>query len=262
MRKVIPMFLAIAPGCAVISIHEGDGVSVTDVREVGAFDSVSNQISVDVAITYGPTHAAAVTCDQNLVDLIVLSVEGGELTVETEREKGQWVQLSPATDCVVEIVTPELDRLQATGSGDVSVVGDTGFALSEVSVTGSGDVLVYVPVSTGSFDASVTGSGTMELDNLSADVATFDSTGSGGLSVGAGTAGLLTLHDTGSGDILVRGVVAEEVDAKLTGSGNGEVTATLQIEAKTTGSGDLTVWGAPAQRDVDSSGSGEVLFAE
>ena len=101
-----------------------------------------------------------------------------------------------------------------------------------------------------------------DRDNLSADVATFDSTGSGGLSVGAGTAGLLTLHDTGSGDILVRGVVAEEVDAKLTGSGNGEVTATLQIEAKTTGSGDLTVWGAPAQRDVDSSGSGEVLFAE
>ena len=131
-----------------------------------------------------------------------------------------------------------------------------------VRVTGSGDVLVYVPISTGSFDASVTGSGTMELDNLSADVATFDSTGSGGLSVGAGTAGFLTLHDTGSGDILVRGVVAEEVDAKLTGSGDGEVTATLQIEAKTTGSGDLTVWGAPAQRDVDSSGSGEVLFAE
>lgn len=262
MRKLFPVLLAIAPGCAVIEVHDGDGVSVTDVREVGRFDTVSNQGEVDVAITYGPTYAAAVTCDSNLVDYIVLEQDGGTLQVKLDRENGAWIRIAPATDCVVEIVAPELDGLRATGSGDVEVVGDTGFALSDISVTGSGDVVVYVPVEVNHFDASVTGSGTMELDSLVADDVSVKSTGSGGLSISAGSARTLDLSDTGSGDIFVRGVVAEQVDAHLTGSGDGEVTATAQITAHTTGSGDLTVWGAPTQRDVSSTGSGEILFAE
>lgn len=262
MRKLFPVLLAIAPACAVIEVHDGDGVSVTDVREVGRFDTVSNQISVDVAITYGPTQAAAVTCDSNLVDYIVLSVNSGSLSVTMDRDHGSWIQISPMTDCVVEIVTPELDGLHATGSGDVEVVGDTGFAISDITVTGSGDVAVYVPIEVSHFDASVTGSGTMELDSLVADDVSVKSTGSGGLSIAAGSARTLDLSDTGSGDVFVRGVVAELVDAHLTGSGDGEVTATAQITAHTTGSGDLTVWGAPTQRDVSSTGSGEILFAE
>lgn len=261
MRLMYSVVLAILPGC-VISVHEGDGVPATQVLDVGSFDGVANETSVDVAILYGPTHAAALTCDENLLDLIEVTVQNGALTVRTERDGGQWIQLDPRTDCVLEVVAPALSALSATGSGDVEVVGDTGFALQDVSVTGSGDVLVHPPITVDGFEAAVTGSGTLEVDSLSAEAVGLSSTGSGGLSVSSGAAGLLELSGTGSGDLLARGLVAGEVEASLTGSGDGEVTATERITASLTGSGDLTVWGDPAEREVSSTGSGDVSFAD
>ncbi len=261
MRTTIAALLAVLPGC-IIEVHGGDGVPATEVRAVGAFDAIANEVSLDVDITYGETPSVTVTCDENLLENIVARVDGSTLVITTERSDGFWIQLDPRTPCGVSVITPTLVSLSSYGSGDVEVLGPTGFALQEVLATGSGDVVIRPLLSTERFDGLATGSGALIVNELLAETVSLTSTGSGGLSVSGGSAGFLELVGSGSGDLEARGLVAQVVDATLSGSGDGEVTASEAITASLSGSGDLRVWGSPAQRDVNSTGSGEVRFAE
>lgn len=261
MRKMISVVLAILPGC-MMEVHEGNGVSATDVRDVGAFDAVVNTTELDVAITDGPTSAAAVICDENLLEDVVLEVNDGELSVEIGEKEDRWIQLAPETDCGVELVVPSLTALTATGSGGVRVESEVGFALADIELTGSGDVEVDAPLWPEHLEASATGSGDLHLSQVEAVEAGFSLTGSGDLKVDQGAIDRLDVSATGSGDSKLEGLESRSAHVSLTGSGDAEVRATEAIEASLTGSGDLTVWGAPAERDVASTGSGDVNYAE
>lgn len=261
MYRMISVVLAILPGC-VVEVHEGDGVSATDVRDVSDFDGVVNTTELDVAIKDGPTAGAAVICDENLLEHITLELSGGELTVSIEGEKGRWVQIAPETDCSVELVAPGLSSLIATGSGEVTVSNEGAFALEFIESTGSGGVVVLGPIETDALEASATGSGGLELASVQALDLELALTGSGGASIDVGTVEALDLAATGSGGASFRGLSARRADVALTGSGDGELTVTESLSASLTGSGSLTVWGAPTERDVATTGSGDVSYAD
>lgn len=261
MRSSLSLLLALAPACVVLEFHEGNGVSATELREVGAFDALANEGGFDVFVTLGEPATVAVTCDENLLDDIEIEVEGDELVVRSTWE-GRAVSLLPRTECFVQVVTPDLRALVASGSGDVALSGPSAVSLDAITVSGSGDVLVSAPLVALQLSVVSTGSGEAALDQVSVSGLALVSTGSGGLSVNGGDAGALELQGTGSGDVLVAGVQTESAQVLLTGSGDGEISVNRSLEATLTGSGDLTVWGDPAQRDLTETGSGEVRFLE
>lgn len=254
--------LLLLPGCLVLEVHRGNGVSATEERAVGAFDGVSNEIGLDVRVTLGEVPSVRVTCDENLLADLITEVEDGVLVVHTRQDGWSSANLLPQVDCVVDVAASALTSLSTSGSGDLTVAGEVPQALSDISSSGSGDILVSAPIEVDRLDAGSSGSGLITLGAVDAHQVHLSSSGSGDVAVGEGAAVGLDLDSSGSGDLLARGLLAEEVQVWLSGSGDAEATATVAVRGGLSGSGDLTVWGAPAERDVQTSGSGDVRYAE
>lgn len=262
MRTLILALPLLASACVVLEIHEGDGVSATEPRDVGAFSAVRATADLDVFVTRGDTPAATVTCDENLLGFIVLEVRDDTLVVRTgEGDHDAPVMLDPHTDCRVDVVAGDLTALTATGAGDLHVAGAEPLSLAEVTATGSGDVTVE-PTATGDLAVLATGSGNVTVAAIEAGEVELTATGSGDLTVTSGHTGGLDVVASGSGDVDAAGLSALEVHVQVSGSGDAAVTATDSIEGTVSGSGDLTVTGAPPQRDVVATGSGEVHFVD
>ena len=109
-------------------------------------------------------------------------------------------------------------------------------ALSEVRVEGSGDVTGR-GIDARSFSAAVNGSGDIEIEGIADEV---------GASV------------RGSGDIDLSRLSARRAKASVSGSGDIELRVSEALDARVTGSGDISYRGDPADVSVDVSGSGDV----
>lgn len=252
--SLIPFFLT---GCIVIKVQEGNGVPATEERDVGAFTGVMNTTGLDVHVLLGEEPSVAVTCDENLIDEVETRVES-EVLVVTQVEHGldAWT-IFPKADCFVQVVTPDLESLIATGGGDLDLVGEGPVSLRDVELTGGGDLVVEAPIVTDTLDGLNSGGGDLVLGPVQADAVHLTDSGGGDISAGQGQAELLDVLASGGGSVLVRPLVGAHVEVTISGGGDVEVTATESLEARLSGSGDLTWWGDPATRDVQATGSGE-----
>jgi hypothetical protein len=252
--------LVVGTGC-VVEIRVGNGVLETEARQVDAFSGVVAAFSIPVDVVEGGEPSVEVLCDSNLLEFVVTRVEGRDLVIEGARRGLHWVQIEPATDCRVRVVSSGLREARSTGSGLLSVLGESA-PLALVSSTGSGGLVVEASLDSVALEGLVTGSGDLVLASVSAARVDLASSGSGGIEVDSGLAAALSVQVSGSGPVYARGLVADEVEARLSGSGGGEVTAADSLVATLSGSGGLVVWGSPADRDVIETGSGRVTFAE
>lgn len=255
--------LILTSGCIVLNVQNGNGIPATQARDVGDFTGVRNEFEADVFITSG-SPSVTVSCDENLVENIETVVEDGLLVIRAVNAKGWVVEIVPHTTCKVDIQTPVLNLLSTTGSGDILVQGgtevdDMGFALSTLESTGSGNIVVQTAIQADELDISLTGSGDVQIADLTVSDVDVSLTGSGNCTL-AGSTDWLDATLTGSGDGDFISLNANNVRITLTGSGDASVTAQDRVEATLTGSGDLSVSGNPSDRDVQETGSGEVVF--
>jgi hypothetical protein len=209
---------------------QGDGHKVTQPREVGTFDAVRLEGSLDMEVKVGAPAAVAVTIDANLQPEVEVRVEGRTLVVSTRHG------ISYRGVGKVELATPTLTELAIDGSGDVRIDGASGGDL-RLSIEGSGD-LRWSGGSAGKLEAEISGSGDMVL---------------------AGKVEALRVSVEGSGDVRARGLVAKDARIRVEGSGDVEVTlAGGSLDAEVSGSGDVHWSGEAKVERVAVSGSGEI----
>lgn len=252
-------FLALSAGCVFIDVNKGNGDLVEETRDVAAFTGVINEGPIAVHVVSGTTASVIVSCDSNLIDDIETDVENGNLIIGNR--DGINLSFRPSDACFVEVVAVDLDRVAGSGSGALVVDGE-GLQLTATHNSGSGALDVLGSIVADEFEATNTGSGASSFADIDANDVSLETTGSGSLTVSGGATIELEIDVTGSGSIHARALGATSVDAEVNGSGSGEVTAFEAIEAETTGSGGLSVWGDPTQRNVNSTGSGSVTFEE
>ncbi|WP_434421658.1 GIN domain-containing protein [Nannocystis pusilla] len=130
-----------------------------------------------------------------------------------------------------------MHALENSGSGHVEVLGEA-TELTQILLQGSGGLVV---------------------EALTASTVDVRSTSSGDVRVG-GHVRDLSLDSAASGGIFARDLVAETAFARSRGSGVIELTASELVEAEVAGSGTVHVWGEPGDRQVDETGSGQVVF--
>jgi hypothetical protein len=65
---------------------------------------------------------------------------------------------------------------------------------------------------------------------------------------------------SGSGEVYARRLDAQRAVVRVSGSGEVEVTAKESVKINISGSGDVSVWGDPEDRDRSVSGSGEIHY--
>jgi len=116
MRACSLVLLAcLLPGCVVM----GNGVVKQQDRDVGSFDTITLTDIVDVVvIDGGPVDSLAVTCDEDVIDMIETRVSGGMLTVGFGGSS-----VSASTPCKVVTGNMEIVEIISLGIADVTVQG-------------------------------------------------------------------------------------------------------------------------------------------
>lgn len=224
------LILFLGMGCEEVgNCERGRGPIVSKQLELPSFHSLKLSGSDKVIVTQGPQQEVWVEGEENIIDLIRLSVSNGEWDIRTRGCVGRHERL------IYHVTLPEIKGLSLSGSGDI--VGENTFLTSriELEVTGSGSITADVDAD--DVEAEITGSGLLILSGSSQQV---------------------DVEITGSGEAEFLELQAEAVQVDIEGSGDAYVTALRRLDVEIRGSGDVYYRGNPV---INSSitGSGRLI---
>lgn len=206
--------------------------------------------SVDVVVRQGAVAGLQVHGSPSARSHVITRTQGNNLYIESDSKWGMFRRLS------VEIVLPQLDRFELNGSGNAEVSGFQQAAFS-LLLSGSGDASV-----SGQFQqiqTEVRGSGNLGLNIGHADSVKLVSMGSGDIGI-SGTSKSTVINSTGSGNIDAAGLKSQALQISSFGSGDISVFASQSAQGQMTGSGNLTVLGKPAIKNISKQGSGDLSW--
>ncbi len=206
---------------------------------------------IEFTLKQGNTPSLVIRSDERYLQKINTTQSGNNLSIEFNDH------IAKRTHAIeVEITLPNLAKLSVRGSGDSHVSGFKGEQL-QLSLSGSGDMDLqgqYQKV-----NANLRGSGDLDLKTGNSNSVELDIVGSGSITASGQSKSLITRLN-GSGDLDANKLRAENVSVSLNGSGNTFVYAQQSVNVELRGSGDVSVAGKPAQRNVSKQGSGDVDF--
>ena len=209
----------------------GNGDMVTQTRNVGDYDGVKLVGSMNVQLVSGSEGKLSIEAESNLQEYIVTEVKDGMLKITTEK----GYNLSPKEEILITVPVESISELSVTGSGDIWTKDKLRSSNMKIQVTGSGDLKLDLEVQ--DLEGMVTGSGDIEIMGKSQN---------------------LDCTVTGSGDFDAFGLQADNVEARVSGSGDIMVYAAKSLKASVSGSGDITYKGNPEKQDFKTHGSGSV----
>lgn len=240
-----------AEGTAGSSNPEGRVVD-TETRKVDArATDIELTGPIDLTLRQGAVPSLTVRGEKRLLGNVETIQSGDSLEIAT---KG--MVLHHRNPLQVVLVLPSLESISINGSGSSTVNGFIGDK-ADVQLHGSGNLKFngrYREVVAG-----IHGSGEVELNGGASEKVVVEVVGTGQMTV-VGSTDEFKAEQTGSGDLNARHLAAREAKLELMGSGTSIIQAREVAAVSLRGSGDVTVYGAPAQRSVSRTGSGDVTF--
>lgn len=206
----------------------GSGPVVSEERAALPFTAISNATVARVEIVQGTSERIRVRAQDNILPYVRTSLSAGELRISTDPR----VVLRPSEPIIVELTVRVLDRITASGSGDISAPLLDARRLELVS-SGSGDVA---------------------LTSLLADSIVVHLSGSGDVQATGNVTRLRVVH-SGSGLIETREMQAHHADVTMSGAGSSTIRVRDTLRAVLSGAGSLRYYGSPTvQQTVTGSG--------
>jgi hypothetical protein len=223
---------AIASAIIFCSCHAvtGSGNIKTQTRHLEQFDGVKTSGSIDVEITNDDKQLVTVEADDNILQYVITDVENGLLTVHLRSN-----QVYHDINVKVYISTPTLNRLYSSGSGSITARDTLTNEEIKFEASGSSDIDAVVDAPVVSVRSS--GSGTIKLRGRTRD---------------------LNCRVSGSADVKGSELLSENAEVTVSGSGSAHVFASVSLNAKASGSGDIYYAGNPTRPVIHKSGSGSV----
>ena len=207
---------------------------------------------IDLTLRQGAVASLVVRGEQRMLGKVETSTGGdGTLHIGTS-----GMLLYHRQPLQVTLVLPSIEEVSVRGSGDSTINGFSGERI-DVRLEGSGNVRFN-----GRFRqvrAELHGSGELEMNGGASDEVEVQLLGSGKMTV-VGSCKQFKAEQTGSGDLFARHLSADQASLQLTGSGDAAITAQKAATITLRGSGDVLVYGGPAERNVSRTGSGDVTF--
>ena len=233
---VITLVLAITASCSAQwgKKIKGNGEKVTIERSTSDYDAIAVSGWFDVDLVDGKEGQLTLEGESNLLEYIITEVKNGKLVIKTENN----VNLKPSDwNSGIRITVPveRVSSISLSGSGDIVSKTIIKTEKLETSMSGSGDITL--DIETNSVSASMSGSGDITFSGTTTDFAATIS---------------------GSGDIKAFDLEADNVEATVSGSADIKVTANKRLQARVSGSGDITYRGNPEKLDTKTSGSGDI----
>ncbi len=213
---------------------KGNGNIITSNRSEGNFDAVKASGSFDVLFSQAETNEIRIEADENLMKYILTSVENGVLRIRTK----SGVNIRPSQDIKVYVKSPNYKSVSLAGSGNM---------IAETKI-----------ISTEKIKLSIAGSGDIKFQELDAPQVDVNISGSG-KAEGAGNTRDLDIDVAGSGNVMMEGLKAENAKISIAGSGNVWVYASMKLDVRVAGGGDIHYYGNPADIKSKMAGSGNLI---
>jgi len=227
------MFSIMITSCGWRTVR-GNGNITTSNRNEGNFKSVRAGGSFDVYFSQGDQTEIRIEADENLMKYITTTVENGVLQIKTRR----GVNIRPSQDMKVYVKSPQF---------------------AEVSLAGSGNMIAETKiVSTEKIKMSIAGSGDIKIAEVDAPKVEVHIAGSGKAQIGGNTKDV-EIHVAGSGDVEMRELKAENAEINIAGSGNVWIYASMKLDVRVAGGGDIHYYGNPADIKSHMAGSGNLI---
>jgi hypothetical protein len=255
---------------------KGNGDISSDKRQVKGLPSLDIGGPIQVEVRIGTVASLEIIGDSNLLTYVrtetATSGFNSKLLPKGDGANDDvqkiWIdeKFSSSNPIRVVYTVPMLQNINATGSGRLTVNGLNGNAINFKN-NGSRNVVLEGKVT--QLDISSTGSGRINATGLTSMDAKARVQGSGSLNLGPVNGNELNVTLHGSGSINATGTVRNLVaqthgsgsadltsvrsqTADLASYGSGDVSAAVaqSIVAQASGSGHVTVYGNPAQRNV------------
>jgi hypothetical protein len=231
MKKNIA-FLVFVIGFSIVfssCVNLGNGNINRYDRALNQFESIRINGSPVVRFHTSQYYRAVINIDSNLERFVDLSIRNNTLTIGM-RGTGSYLP----TKFEVDIYSPSLTSVSVSGSGhfrSIDTIASTSF---KINISGSGI-----------FD------GTIECDNFSANIS-----GSGEINL-KGFGNNSDIIISGSGNLNGIEFQTNNVNTRISGSGNMYISALEYINANVSGSGSIIYRGNP-RIDFSGSGSGRI----
>jgi hypothetical protein len=230
----------------------GSRLVATEKRPLGAsIGTIDLSGPINLTLRQGPAASLEVRGEQRLLANVDTTAEGGVLHIGP-----RGILLRHRQPIEVTLVLPTLEHLNISGSGQSTVSGFSGERI-DLNVDGSAGLRFngrYREIDTG-----LHGSGDVELTGGNCERVNADVKGTGRMTL-VGASRALNADITGSGELDARHLHAEDVNLAHNGSGTSAVYASRHVQVEMSGSGEVTVYGNPNNREVSRVGSGSVKF--
>lgn len=227
------LFIGITTTTACVQIEEafGEDDYVKQTLNLDRFDQIGLSLDATVYVRQGSRQSVEIEASERALERLNKEVRNGRWNIGFEGRNN----MRNYGSIDIWITVPKLEKVSIAGSG--KVLSENTFTNSDeftANISGSGDLKMAVEAD--EVKCMVTGSGTMEL---------------------RGEANEQKLTITGSGDIESYGLQTKHCVARITGSGESEVSVSDQLEVYITGSGDVSYKGDPRLKSR-VTGSGDV----
>jgi hypothetical protein len=212
---------------------DGNGHLVEEVREVRAFSGIRVENGLDVEVELGAEPGLRLWLDENLLEYVLTSVEGGDLVLRTEDD----VSIDPSGGAQIRVRAPLIEFVDLSDGSDLSgeIGGDEG---GFVSVEASGGSDLDITVYAAGIDAEASGGSDIDLGGSARDL----------------------FVDASGGSAVDSTLATESVQIDASGGSDVEASASRSVTVDASGGSDVTIYGGPQERHVDTSGGSDVSF--
>jgi len=238
--KKITLFLfviyALTASCGFMGKRvKGNGNWKTEERTFGSFDAVEVHGAMDVLVSVGPMGPVKVEIDENLQELVDVFVSGNTLIV---RERAGY-NLQPSREMKIHVTAPVYKRIDVSGAGDI---------------VGQNKIVNPQPL-----QLNISGAGEINMD-VDAPRVEVDLSGSGGVKLSGETKDL-DISLSGAANAQCFDLKTENTKIHITGAGDANVFASVNLEASVSGAGSVRYKGSPTVNQK-VSGAGSVSKAD
>lgn len=228
LTLVLTWALAGLQSC-MIAGEQGSGVVTSITRTVEPFTKIESRIGADIVLVRTESGQIRLEGEDNILPLIETAVNDGKLVIEAKKS------FSSHKTIKIHIPFRELESISLLGSGNVTGEAPITGESFGIRIAGSADVNLAVYAKR--LDTKISGSGNILL---------------------TGRVETHTAKISGSGKIKAFELLSLHTAAHISGSGTCFVSASDELDASVSGSGDILYKTPPAKLHKSVSGSGTV----
>lgn len=138
----------------------GNGKVKQETRDIQEFQNLEAGGAFTIRVNVGSATSLKISAEENLLHFIRTYIKGNTLIIDTKKN------ISPRKEIFIDVTTPDLISINASGANNISVIGINS---NEFSIELSGAGHVYLDGFVDRFSTEISGAGGIDAKNLKAE---------------------------------------------------------------------------------------------